>query len=243
MGNIPDIIDQDQEEFEPETADTLATLNVPEVYRPAMESIATFIDAVKPGCDLEAVDTAQRFVEALGKLHKVAKVALEQNLIGKINEDGQIVIGDIRLYVGNKTTRKCLDPVAAYNAMLKEAGGDESAVQDCLASQAFRPAQVEAQFPKTYAAHFETTVATDLKTGKPLKTVKKHDPRFVRSRSAPKQLTAAAAASSPALEPTPNLEPTESPIGPGCMRMRPGRPTEDGYSDRDTNILGDVIRR
>lgn len=129
----------------------------------------------------EALDLWNRVERAKSLLREVSRDMEAQFLAWLQTQPGQSVeCGDLRYYVGSKKTVKCIDTIAALNAVVDAAGMDPDAIGGCLAAQPFRFGATKKLIGEAvYAALFDETVEPDLMTGKPRRVVKVVDQRFL----------------------------------------------------------------
>ena len=101
-------------------------------------------------------------------------------LIPWINKNGDMDIGNgNRLYVGDKTTTKCIDKAITLDEILNANGGDMGKAVDCMVSQPFKPAACKKALGKEAGEQcFVTEKVPDVKTGKIKKVIKEANPRF-----------------------------------------------------------------
>ena len=112
-------------------------------------------------------------VECIGREARALKDRWEKAAIAWINEHGEVECGDVRWYVGQETARYVTDPKALMEDILTETGGDLGSLVACLSSQPFKPGACRTVLGNRMDRHFKTETKPDLKTGKPLKRLKK----------------------------------------------------------------------
>lgn len=144
------------------------------------------IVALSPESDAEAAANAWLAVEALGRAHREIKAQLERQLIEWIDANGDLTVGEeLRLYVGREKTTKCFDPVAALDVIVRTSAGDIEKVGAVLSANPFKPAAVRKLIgPELFEAYFDEQVKPDLLTGKPLRSLKALNPKFLPRPSA-----------------------------------------------------------
>ncbi|MBV8781908.1 MAG: hypothetical protein JO353_10965 [Phycisphaerae bacterium] len=176
-----------EEEFEVldgvSAADQLAGAITISAYEPVGKTIAAAIDAIRPGASEEDCANAICLVESLGRLYRFAKSIRDARLIAKINADGELTLGPVRYYVGNKRSEKCRQGKMseAVQKIMDAAAGDMDAFVGCLSSSALKVGATRKLLsPADFDAVFETTIEQDLKTGKPVKVLKSADERFLK---------------------------------------------------------------
>ena len=107
------------------------------------------------------------------------KRVMNERLIDWINQNGDVTIGDQRLYVGNDKKIKCVNPQAVVDEYL-----DNHSIEDLvadLASNAFKYGAVRARLGDAiFDKAFVTEIVQDVKTGKPRKSVKTADSKFIK---------------------------------------------------------------
>lgn len=119
--------------------------------------------------DLDAIKAAVRQAEAM----------LQVQMIEWINCNGDLMIGDIRYYVGKTTKTKCRDNAKTIEALLTAAEGDVESVASYLSSQPWKHGACRTALGEAFDECFEVTEDIDVKTGKPLKSVKSVDTSFI----------------------------------------------------------------
>jgi len=96
----------------------------------------------------------------------------------------ELIIGDIRYYAGTEKKIKCVDPMATLESLLDATDGDINRVVECLASGAWKYGACRNLLSEEqYKSCFSEELVSDLKTGKPVKQVKKIDSRFIKPLS------------------------------------------------------------
>ena len=120
-------------------------------------------------------------VDLLKATSKELAQAAEQLAIQIIDERGEIVVGDIRYYVGPDKTTKPRDKGAILDALLVACDGDLSAIaNEVLSSDPFKVGACRTRLgDEAIDKLFETTVKQDLKTGKPARGLHKVNAQFL----------------------------------------------------------------
>jgi hypothetical protein len=112
---------------------------------------------------------------------KELKAELEATLLEWIPANGgELIIGDVRYYVGPDKKVKCRSISATVTALMEISGGDYDAFCECLSANAIKPGAARKLLADKFDEFFETTETLDLKTGKPLKKVQAINTRFLR---------------------------------------------------------------
>jgi hypothetical protein len=150
-----------------------------------MDSLDTLHARILATGDATSIDD---IAETLATLHGVAtrcrelKALLDDRLRERIESTGQdIVIGELRYYVAAKTVTRCREPAPTLLALLDAAGGSADDVAACLAANGFKVGACRQLLGDAFGQHFETSVETELATGKPLKRLQSADTRFTGS--------------------------------------------------------------
>lgn len=137
-------------------------------------------------CDPSSKDlTAQ----ALGEIDRLKQITrelaykIEEIACGVITQHGDIVIGEIRYYVGEEKVVKCIDKGGTLESLLDATAGDFEAVCGMLSSDPFKYGAVRTAIgTERFDKFFKTDKRIDLKTGKPLRTLQKFDGRFQKPK-------------------------------------------------------------
>ena len=120
-------------------------------------------------------------MDALKQRTRELAARTEEIACGVIQLHGDIVIGDIRYYVGEEKRTKCIDKPGTLEAVLTAKCGDFGAVCDMLASDPFKYGAVRTAIgDDAFNKLFTQDKVIDLKTGKPLRSLQKLDGRFIR---------------------------------------------------------------
>lgn len=108
------------------------------------------------------MDKLKAFQQTLNEYKRL----MEDGVIDWIKKNGEIEVGDLRLYVGEERKIKCRDFKGTLEAILSASGGDMEALVSCLSSNAFKPGACRETLPPSkYRDLFVTTVEPDLKKG------------------------------------------------------------------------------
>ena len=124
-------------------------------------------------------------MEVIQQRAKQAKEAIEAAVIEWLNANGgEIEMGDIRWYVGERTTKKCMDVHATHMFLLAFTDDNIEHVSECLTSNAWKHGAVRSLLEQhgdtlSWDDLFETVVVQDLKTGKPRKGLNKVNKAFL----------------------------------------------------------------
>ncbi len=98
---------------------------------------------------------------------------LEEAAIDYINRRGPVETLTARFYVGTTKTTKCRDTARAVDAVLQACGGDFGALLGCLSSQPLKHGACRGVLGDEWGQHFEVIEKLDIKTGAPVKGIKK----------------------------------------------------------------------
>lgn len=129
---------------------------------------------------LDQVVAALDLIACLKRWVKQVDQRLEAAVIEWINKNGEIVIGDIRYYVGTQSHTKCNDIKNAVEAVLRAVGGDVDGLVACIASDGLKPgATRETVGEDAFNRLFTKIVMPDLKTGRPLERLQRIDTKFL----------------------------------------------------------------
>lgn len=127
---------------------------------------------------LNAIDK----IGALGDALKLSKEQLDQILFDWLSKDNrQLVLGDKRWYIGTETKVTPKDYRGILETLLELSAGDLDALSEFLASKPFKHGSIKAKLndEKRYHELFTVETVKDVATGKPLKSTKCVDDRFV----------------------------------------------------------------
>jgi hypothetical protein len=128
----------------------------------------------------EVLDVLQRISVAKQAIKELEAMA-EESAIQWIDQNGDIVVGDVRYYVGKTKTTKCVDVRATMDAALTATGGDVDAMTELLSSGAWKHGACRKVLsPDDYERLFITTEKPDLKTDEPKRSLQRVDQRFVK---------------------------------------------------------------
>lgn len=138
-----------------------------------VDSIAELLDRVS------YVKQKIRHVDAL----------LEDKMLCIIEERGDITVGTIRFYEGEKNTTKANSNAEVFDRVLQLSGGDlDIAFRDYMAASPFKYSAIKAAIPKhEFNALFTVTAVPELREGKPVRRLMKFDSRFSRNNAAQPQ--------------------------------------------------------
>ena len=134
-----------------------------------------------PVATKEDVLTALNFTKRLRELAKELSDNAESAAIQWIQQNGEIVDGDIRFYVAPNKVTKCLNVKGTLGAVLESSGGDLDAVAECLASSAWKHGATKKMLGDKADEFFETVETADLKTGIGAKRLQKVDQKFIKA--------------------------------------------------------------
>lgn len=127
-------------------------------------------------------EAAASLIDAMGVMRAKLKALNEQCeevLKAYIKEHGDIEVGVVRYYVGTETFTTCKGHAATLKAVVQHCDGDFDGIAGFLASSAWKHGAIKKQLGEDkFDELFVTTPKEDLKTGKPLRKLKKSDPRF-----------------------------------------------------------------
>lgn len=122
-------------------------------------------------------------IDRLKQITRELAYKVEEIACGVITQHGDIVIGEVRYYVGPEKTTKCISKGGTLEALLDAKGGDFEAVCEMLSSDPFKYGAMRAAIgEEPFAKLFKTETKVDLKTGKPLRGLQKADGRFSKLR-------------------------------------------------------------
>jgi hypothetical protein len=151
----------------------------------AMLAMASAITSETSVDDIAEVINAINFVaQAAKEARRLFESAMEQ----RIRETGQeIVVGDIRYYLGTEKKTTCKNPSATIRAILEAAGGDEDRLIQCLSANWVKPGTTRKMFeefgcPDQFDALFDVQIRSELKEGKPVKKLLSVNTKFVPSK-------------------------------------------------------------
>ena len=114
-------------------------------------------------------DQAGWFYDMLCQFNHIAgefKAMAQQALLDHIKANGDIILGEKRIYAAPNTNWRCRDNRTALEAVLNATDGDMDAVVGCLASQPFKQGTVRAIVgDEGHADLFEKVTTSELKEG------------------------------------------------------------------------------
>jgi hypothetical protein len=134
-----------------------------------------------PVATKEEVLIALNFTKRLRELAKELSDQAEAASIAWIQQNGEIIDGDVRFYVAPNKVTKCLDVKATLGAVLEVSGGDLDAVTECLSSSAWKHGATKKMLGDKADQFFETVETADLKTGIGAKRLQKVDQKFIKA--------------------------------------------------------------
>jgi hypothetical protein len=123
---------------------------------------------------ISAVGAAKTVVKELDRM-------LDNAMYERLLVCREIIYGDIRYYLGEDKTVKCVDVRATMNAVLDASGGDLDKMSECLSSNAFKPGETRKLLPsEVFDECFETKVKPTIREGRPSKAVLQANMRFLK---------------------------------------------------------------
>lgn len=138
-------------------------------------------------CALAVTDTAAKaesIAEGIGMLALVKRrvreldEAMTNDIIAWLKHNKtELVVGDVRHYVGPDKSWRCTDPKGVYEAIMQATGGDVDVMLGCLSSGAWKQGAARKVLGDT--RFFVEEVKDDLKTGKPKDKLHKIDPKWM----------------------------------------------------------------
>jgi len=129
----------------------------------------------------EACALAINKLASLQALVRERKALLESALIEWIDHHGgELVVGDIRYYVGTKRSTKCKSKPATLQAILEANGGDLEAVCDHMASEPWKYGGLKELLGDKWGECFEVISEPDLKEGIAVRRLQSINTRFLR---------------------------------------------------------------
>jgi hypothetical protein len=131
------------------------------------DQFAEHVDMLASGmASAEDARKALAFAALLKRRASEMAAQIKDAAIGWINVNGELVDGHTRYYVGTESKTKCINKVAAFNALIDACGGDiEQVAGMFLASDAIKPgAAKKALSAEQFAELFEVTKDSTLKT-------------------------------------------------------------------------------
>lgn len=126
-----------------------------------------------PTANTEDFLTAYDLEAGLKAIVREYSARLEEAAIDYINRHGPVESLTARFYVGTAKTTKCRDTALAVDAVLQACGGDFGTLLQCLSSQPLKHGACRGVLGDEWDRHFETTEKADIKTGAPVKGIKK----------------------------------------------------------------------
>jgi hypothetical protein len=114
------------------------------------------------------------------------KALVEDAIVRHLEATGEeIVVGEVRYYAGHPSTKKCVDPAAVVEAVLKRAEGDVGAIVTCLASNPFKLTELKLLLGDLPPGAYVTETRPKLMEGKPKKALLSSNDRFAKGSRAP----------------------------------------------------------
>lgn len=133
--------------------------------------------AMDTGAAIELLNAAGFMKEKLKEL----ATKCDEILKAFIQKNGDIEVGTCRWYVGTETHHKPRDHGTVLKTLLAHFDGDMDSLANTLASDAWKTGAVrKALGDDVFEALFDTIVRADVKTGKPVKKLKKADERYLK---------------------------------------------------------------
>lgn len=128
---------------------------------------------LRPSATAEDFLTAMDTEAGLKAIVREYSDRLKDAAIRFINTHGPVETPTYRFYVGTAKTTKCRDTEKAVEAVLTACGGDLGTLLGCLTSQPLKHGACRGVLGDEWDRHFEVVEKEDIKTGKPVKEVKK----------------------------------------------------------------------
>lgn len=145
-----------------------------------LEPLETAIARIEPTTPIDDVAYALNRLDSYMQFGRELKQRLEEAVIDWIQANGDLVIGDVRYYVGVRKTTKCIDVAAAVDALLAASGGDMQAFVACLASDALKHGAAKKVLGEQWDRYFKVEAKPKLENEQPKKELMKVDERFVK---------------------------------------------------------------
>lgn len=153
-----------------------------QAIEPLEKSIMAIIATTAPEQIKDVLDRLDLMADRI----KECRSKLEASMIDWIRENGDLVIGPVRYYVGVKKTTKCINVPEAVTEILTACDGDLEKMCQAFAAQPIKHGYVKTILPEdVYARLFKTSDEDELKEGKP--KLQKFDERFTRRPALPRQ--------------------------------------------------------
>jgi len=158
-------------------SDTETSLMVSDFFGRAIAKVAS----LSPDTPLEQLLQTRELCKAIQDRAKELGASIEDATGEYLKANGDFEYGGVRYYYGVSRTKKCRDIRATVEAIFDAAGGDFDVFIQALSSNALKPgACANILDEETFAEHFDVIEKTDVKTGKPKKSVHKVDSRFLK---------------------------------------------------------------
>lgn len=130
-------------------------------------------------------DQVAAYLDRVGALSEYVKTLKSRGtdaVMEWIRQHGDLVVGDVRYYVGTSKKTIVTNNAECFDRLLDVFGGDVQAVaEECLASNPYKVTAVKHHLGENSSV-LQTLVSQDLKTGKPKKELKKVDTRFIKGK-------------------------------------------------------------
>lgn len=141
------------------------------------------IDFLDVGVPANAVIHALAALEALERFVRGLRAELDPRVIEWITTHGPLENGAIRYFVAANKSVRCVDKLAAAEALLTVSRGELGMFTDLLCSQPYKAGSARAILPAAdYARCFRTFEDQELREGKPPLRLQKVDTRFLPER-------------------------------------------------------------
>lgn len=140
--------------------------------------------AVDQDAPAEQVAETLLHLETFERAVKDVRRKFDEAFEAWLGEHGSLTVGEIRYYIGKKSTTKVVDKAAAFAALVQATGGDAEAIAEILTASPFKVAAAREALGDLFDQHFQTIVETDVATGKPVREVKALNPKFARKPAA-----------------------------------------------------------
>ena len=128
----------------------------------------------------DVLDVLQRIAAAKQTINEMELLANDA-AIQWIDANGDLVVGDVRYYVGVNKTTKCVDVRATMEAALTATGGDVDAMTELLGSGAWKHGACRKVLDADdFHRLFITTEKSNLKSDEPERSLQRVDQRFVK---------------------------------------------------------------
>ncbi len=133
----------------------------------------------------EGVAMIQAAVEGLKAATKAVGILWDEQLTAWLKENGDLTVNmgghEIRYFMGTKKRTTCRSKEGAASALLDATGGDLTGFCDVLSSMPYKYGAFKAIVGEAaFTEHFAVETVDDIKTGKPIREVKKIDSRYTK---------------------------------------------------------------